>query len=119
MGASSHHSSLALNFGPGAGSTAAQHLVGSNARPVQHSGAAAATLKPRQLGGRRTARKSMDTPAMIAAEIAHALGTRPTRGPNVALPLPLCTAGAVSLCATATVLSRTCWGGCNRLRRAC
>ena len=40
-----------------AGSTAAQHLVGSNARPVEHSGAAAATLKPRQLGGPRTARK--------------------------------------------------------------
>jgi len=40
-----------------AGSTAAQHLVGSNARPVEHSGAAAATLKPRQRGGPRTARK--------------------------------------------------------------
>jgi hypothetical protein len=35
----------------------AQHLVGSNARLVEHSGAAAATLKPRQLGAPRTPRK--------------------------------------------------------------
>jgi hypothetical protein len=39
----------------------AQHLVGLNARPAEHSGAAAATLKPRQLGGPRTARKPRNT----------------------------------------------------------
>src|SRR5262245_57793841 len=112
MGASSHHSSLALNFGPGRGHRReAFGWLECSTDGALRSGRCHTETSPTWQATHRAW-----TRAMIAAEIARALGDARREGLGWRCRCPLHQGRSLTLRdGDGGCVLVTCWGGCDRL----